>query len=56
MRCENDFCIYWNDNKCILEEITINNAGICDDCILVNIEEDILKQKREETLNKYNSD
>lgn len=53
MRCENSFCIYWKENNCILEEITINPIGLCDDCILVNIEEDVLNQKRKELLDLY---
>ena len=53
MRCENDFCIYWEENECTLKEIAVNAAGLCDDCILVNIEQDFLKEKRKQLLDKF---
>ena len=34
MRCENDFCIYWDKNQCILKEITISKAGYCANFVL----------------------
>ena len=53
MICENNFCIYWEDDNCILDEISLNTFGCCEECICVNIEEEYLKIKRKELLDKY---
>ena len=53
MRCENLFCIYFNENFCTLDEITLNIQGICTNCILVNVEESILKTQRENLVSKF---
>ena len=37
--CMNDFCIYWENRHCILDEISLNEAGMCNECIEVNIPE-----------------
>ena len=54
--CENDFCIYWEENKCLCQYINLNASGICMNAIQVNIEEKILYKKRKELLNKYKKD
>lgn len=53
MKCENDFCIYWQDGECVLEDISIDIGGRCDDCIYVNIPEEQLKIARKEILDRY---
>lgn len=45
MNCENNFCIYCDEGKCILQNISINNIGMCDECILINLNDEILKEK-----------
>ena len=37
MRCENCFCIYQENGKCVLDEINIDITGQCDSCIYVDI-------------------
>ena len=47
MRCENVFCVYCHKEECILDEISLNEIGLCDCCIIVNVpEEELVKQKR----------
>ncbi len=53
MKCENIFCIYWKNNKCILDKITLDIKGVCQECIYINISENKLKRKRNEILYKY---
>ncbi len=53
MTCGNCFCIYWSDNKCILDDITLDIQGNCTSCIYVSIPEKTLEQKRKEVLKKY---
>lgn len=55
MHCENLFCIYWENNECTLEEISLDIQGNCQGCIYVDLEEKLLKNKREELLNKLES-
>ena len=52
MICDNDYCIYWKKNKCILDEIYLNNIGLCESCINVYIPDDELKKMRKEQLAK----
>ena len=33
MKCENYFCVYQDNGKCILDEINIDIMGQCDSCI-----------------------
>ena len=39
MRCENNFCIYWKDKSCILDEISLDIQGQCEDCIYIDLDE-----------------
>lgn len=42
MKCENCFCIYQSDNKCTLDEISLDSSGMCIDCFYVDIAEETL--------------
>lgn len=46
MLCENIFCIYWTENGCCLDEITLDIQGCCENSVYVEIEEDALEAKR----------
>ncbi len=37
MNCENNFCIYQQNNKCLFDEIELDITGICQSCIYVDI-------------------
>ncbi len=50
MICENNYCIYWAENKCILDEIYLDNMGICESCINVSIPDGELERLRKEQL------
>ena len=56
MNCENRFCIYWNQNQCVLQKISLDGMGRCLDCSQVELPEEVLWQKRMETLMKYHPD
>ncbi len=53
MYCENRFCIYWSDQACILDEISLDIQGSCQQCIYVDMEEEFLKTYREKFLKHY---
>lgn len=53
MLCENCFCIYWEEGRCVLERITINIQGHCQECIYLSVPEKDLKKAREKILKRY---
>ncbi len=55
MICENIFCIYQSDNACMLEEIRLDIAGVCADCIYVDISLEKLKELKENQLRDIES-
>ena len=50
MTCENIFCIYQKNNKCVLEEINLDITGTCADCIYMNIGQKRLNELKENQL------
>ena len=44
MKCENQFCLYCEENSCILGEISLDISGSCAECIYIDIDEKLLKQ------------
>lgn len=50
MKCENSLCIYERDKKCILDEISVNMLGICDDCIYPTVDSSLLEKLKDKTL------
>ena len=53
MKCENNFCIYQCSGKCILDEVSIDNLGVCTECIYPDIDEEILYQAKLKLLKRY---
>ncbi len=53
LQCENKFCIYFKSNCCTLDYISLDDVGMCLECILVEIEEEILEAKRNKIIAKY---
>lgn len=56
MQCENNFCIYCEDGKCMLDSISLDAAGMCLACIHINIDEATLKAEKEKLLQKFHED
>lgn len=53
MKCENEYCVYWKNNRCILDEISLDILGACKCCIYVDIDNDVLEQYRKKQLDRY---
>ena len=49
MKCENNFCIYESKGRCLLTDISINEMGICNECIYPDIGDNLLEIKKQET-------
>lgn len=52
MKCNNYFCIYWSNNSCILDKVSLDIMGICEECTYVNIDDNILYEQRRDQLMK----
>jgi len=47
LNCANDYCLYNKGYECTLDEVNIDSTGHCDECILVNIDKDVLEAMKE---------
>ena len=52
MNCENEFCIYQEKGKCILNEVSLDILGQCTECIYVNLDEKVLSEAKEKLREK----
>ena len=50
MQCENEYCIYWENNNCVLDEISLDIKGCCTECIMIDIDREIMNKQRNEML------
>ena len=50
MYCENYLCIYQDNERCTIDEISLDVMGMCTSCIYPNIEDKVLKELKKETL------
>lgn len=53
MKCENILCVYYKHSMCILDEVSINELGMCDACIHVSFSEKELSKKRNDLLKRF---
>ena len=44
MTCENRFCVYWRKDNCTLNEVRLDGMGSCEDCIIVEVPEELLEK------------
>ena len=56
MECLNNFCIYQKGDKCILDRISIDTLGMCESCIVANIDEQILEDSKKRMLEKFDEE
>jgi len=52
MICEQIYCIYNKGNICTVEEISIDNTGMCDACIIVALKSNFLEAEKQRQLNE----
>lgn len=54
MHCENNMCVYNDEeNGCIFDEISINSLGMCEDFILLTLEEEEREKIRDKMLKEF---
>ena len=56
MECRNELCIYQQKWKCLLDEITVNEAGDCESCIMVSLPERMLARRKKEMRDALDED
>ena len=54
MNCENGFCIFNKDNKCIFKKISLNQVGTCNNMRLINDNDEIIQKETERIRNLIN--
>ena len=52
MKCYYNYCIYQKDNNCTLDDIEINDLGMCEHCEVVTIDEETLNKLKKKRLDK----
>ena len=50
MECYNNLCVYWKQDTCILDSISINEIGLCNEYISVDIPSDKMEEYRKDHL------
>ena len=55
LKCENEYCIYNNDGECLFERVTINQIGMCDDCIMITLDKNFLAKEKGRQLSEIES-
>ncbi len=53
MICANRMCIYYSNDKCTIDNISLDIEGRCEECIYVNVDEETLQKYRKKMLDKY---
>lgn len=56
MKCENNLCIYFKNNRCVLYKIKINSLSMCEECIIIDFTEKELIEKRKEAIRKIHQE
>ncbi|MFI3253379.1 MAG: hypothetical protein R3Y63_03445 [Eubacteriales bacterium] len=55
MTCRHRFCIYQEDNHCTAGEVSLDEVGMCYDCICISLSEEALEMEKEKLRKKFAS-
>lgn len=50
MICENEICIFNKEGKCTLDTISLDAIGLCEDCVIVELDEALIEKEKERQL------
>ena len=56
INCELGECIYNRNKKCMLNSVTINSMGMCEDCIVPDIPANLMEYFKKLTIEKLHGD
>lgn len=51
--CDFNLCIFEKNGKCIFDTFSINEYGMCSNCVLIDIDIDILKDMKAKQIKQY---
>lgn len=51
--CRNKFCIYYENECCILSSVSLDELGCCERMFMIDVEEELLAKKRKKLLEKF---
>ena len=47
MCCSFVYCLYNKELRCILNAVEINSLGMCEQCIVISLSEELLEKEKE---------
>ena len=50
MKCEQNYCIYNKAQACDLDEVELNQSGMCESCELVRISDRVIERYKKKRL------
>lgn len=50
MKCRLNYCVYNRNNTCLIEEVQLDELGMCQECTIVSIPEQELNVWKEQQL------
>lgn len=50
INCGNYYCMYWENDTCLLDGLDLDIQGNCMNCILIELSDEVLEQERKRTL------
>ena len=53
--CEDYFCVYYKDERCTLDYISLNHNGMCTNSVHVYLDNDDLKEIRRQQRDRINN-
>ncbi len=56
MKCENEFCIYQENGDCIIDDISLDAAGCCTECINISLNKNFLTEIKKQIREKLKFD
>lgn len=48
--CVFSLCLYHSNSRCLLENMGINELGMCDACVIVSLDGDLIKNAKKKQL------
>ena len=48
IQCENEWCVYQENNRCVMQTVTLDIQGQCQECVYVSLDAEWLQQRKNE--------
>lgn len=54
MECLNDLCVYEKNGNCCIDEISINEIGMCTELIYITVSDEEKKKLKRDAIERFN--